>query len=194
MTRARALLQKAAPRYTALRNTALRNAAWWILPSLLCLLLYWPAFTAWFRADDFAWLGVGLYIRNFHDFLTAMFSPQAQGTIRPWSERAFFMAGFSLFGLNALPFRIVVFATQFANLALVATIGTRLTGLPAAGFWAAVFWVLNSSQILPLGWVCVYNQVMCGFFLLLALHFLMKAVAAPSLRSARRYEMLQWFT
>jgi hypothetical protein len=171
---------------------AFRNAAWWIAPSVLCLLLYWPAFTSWFRADDFAWLGVGLYIRNFHDFLAAMFSPQAQGTIRPWSERAFFMAGFSLFGLDALPFRIVIFATQFANLALIATIGTRLTGLRAAGFWAAIFWVMNSSQILPLGWVCVYNQVMCGFFLLLALHFLMKAVEAPSPRAARRYEIFQW--
>jgi hypothetical protein len=181
-----------ASRSPASRSARFKNAAWWIAPSLLCLLLYWRAFTAWFRADDFAWLGVGLYIRNFHDFLAAMFSPQAQGTIRPWSERAFFMAGFSLFGLNALPFRIVIFATQFANLALIATIGTRLTGLRAAGFWAAVFWVLNSSQILPLGWVCVYNQVMCGFFLLLALHFLMKAVAAPNPRVARRYEILQW--
>ena len=53
------------------------------------------------------------------------------------------MAGFSLFGLDALPFKIVIFATQFANLALVASIGARLTGLRAAGFFAAVFWVLN---------------------------------------------------
>jgi hypothetical protein len=176
------------PGNPASRHAAFRNAAWWILPSLLCLLLYWPAFTAWFRADDFAWLGVGLYIRNFHDFLTAMFSPQAQGTIRPWSERAFFMAGFGLFGLDALPFRIVIFATQFANLALVARIGWRLTGMRAAGFWAAIFWVLNSSQILPLGWICVYNQVMGGFFLLLALHFLMKYVET----GMRRYNLWQW--
>jgi hypothetical protein len=81
------------------------SAAWWLLPSLLCLALYWRGFTAWFRADDFAWLGAGIYVRNFHDLLVALFAPQAQGTIRPLSERAFFMAGFSLFGLDALPFR-----------------------------------------------------------------------------------------
>src|SRR5580693_1776333 len=121
--------------------TRARQAAWWLAPSLLCLLLYWRGFTAWFRADDFAWLGVGLYIRNFHDFLAAMFSPQAQGTIRPWSERAFFMAGFGLFGLDALPFRLVIFATQFANLALMAAILRRLTGSRAAGLWAAIFLV-----------------------------------------------------
>src|SRR5260370_2419005 len=138
-------------------RAVLQSSAWWLAPSLLCLLLYWRGFTAWFRADDFAWLGVGLYIQNFHDFLSAMFSAQAQGTIRPWSERALFMAGFGIFGLDALPFRIVIFATQFANLALVASIGARLSGLPkgdspgglsySAGFWAAIFWVLNSAHI-----------------------------------------------
>jgi hypothetical protein len=170
------------------RSTKLASAAFWLGPSLLCLALYWRGFTAWFRADDFAWLGTGLYIQNFHDFLVAIFAPQAQGTIRPLSERAFFLVGFSLFGLDALPFKIVVFATQFANLALVASIGARLTGLRWAGFFAAVFWALNSSGILPLGWSCVYNQVLCGFFLLLALHFLMRYVETGE----RRYNIFQW--
>jgi hypothetical protein len=166
----------------------LASAAFWLAPSLLCLALYWRGFTAWFRADDFAWLGTGLYIQNFHDFLLAIFAPQAQGTIRPLSERAFFMLGFSLFGLDALPFKMVVFATQFANLALVTSIGARLTGLRWAGFFAAVFWVLNSSGIEPLGWCCVYNQVLCGFFLLLAFHFLLRYIETGE----RRYNLFQW--
>ena len=166
----------------------LASAAFWLAPSLLCLALYWRGFTAWFRADDFAWLGTGLYIQNFHDFLLAIFAPQAEGTIRPLSERAFFMLGFSLFGLDALPFKMVVFATQFANLALVTSIGARLTGLRWAGFFAAVFWVLNSSGIEPLGWCCVYNQVLCGFFLLLAFHFLLRYIETGE----RRYNLFQW--
>lgn len=164
------------------------NAAWWLAPSLLCLALYWRGFTAWFRGDDLAWLGTGLYIQNLHDFVVALFGPQAQGTIRPLSERAFFMAGFELFGLEALPFKIVVFATQFANLALVASIGARLTGRRAAGFLASVLWVLHASSVLPLGWTCVYNEVLCGFFLLLALHFLMRYTET----GGRRYYVLQW--
>jgi hypothetical protein len=170
------------------RSTRLASAAFWLGPSLLCLALYWRGFTAWFRADDFAWLGTGIYIQNLHDFLLAIFAPQAQGTIRPLSERAFFMLGFSLFGLDALPFKMVVFATQFANLALVASLGARLTGLRWAGFFAAVFWVLNSSGIEPLGWSCVYNQVLCGFFLLLAFHFLLRYVETGE----RRYNLFQW--
>src|SRR5205085_7385795 len=139
-------------------------------------------------ADDFAWLGAGIYIQNFHDLLVALFAPQAQGTIRPFSERAFFMLGFSLFGLDALPFKIVVFATQFAGLALMAWIGLRLTGSRAAGFCAAVLWVLNGSVIEPLGWTCVYNEVLCGFFLLLAFHFLLRFIET----GLRRYEIYQW--
>ena len=170
------------------RSLRLASAAFWLAPSLLCLTLYWRGFTAWFRADDFAWLGTGLYIQNFHEFLVAIFAPMAQGTIRPLSERAFFLVGFSLFGLDALPFKLVVFATQFANLALVASIGARLTGLRWAGFFAAIFWALNSSALKPLGWTCVYDQVLCGFFLLLAFHFLLRYVQTGE----RRYNLFQW--
>ena len=152
----------------------LKNAAWWTAPSLLCLLIHWHGFTAWFRADDFAWLSLWDHVHSFHDLLVALFSPQAQGTIRPWSERAFFMLGYSFFGLNVLPYRIVIFATQFADLMLVAAIGARLTGMRAAGFWAAVLWIVNSGTAQPLAWVCVYNEVLCAFFLLLAFYFMLR--------------------
>jgi hypothetical protein len=173
------------------------RSAYWTVPSLLCLLIYWRGFTAWFRADDFAWLGLATEVHSFRDLLGKLFLPAAQGTFRPWSERAFFMAGFSLFGLDAMPFRIVIFATQFANLVLVAAIGSRLTGRRAAGFWAALFWVVNAALIEPLGWACVYNQVMCAFFLLLAFYFLLRSVEAANAadgRLAKRYELLQWAT
>jgi hypothetical protein len=178
-------------------NPARRAAriAYWVVPWLVCLLVYRRGFMAWFRADDFAWLGLSARVHGFRDLLEALFLPAAQGTFRPLSERAFFMLGFSLFGLDALPFRIVIFATQFANLALVAAIGARLTGRRAAGFWAALFWTVNSSLIEPLGWACVYNQVMCAFFLLLAFYFLLRSVeafAAGDMRLAKRYEILQW--
>jgi hypothetical protein len=165
-----------------------RSAAWWAAPSLLCLVLYWPGLTAWFRGDDFAWLGAGIYNQNFHDLLVSIFGPKAQGTIRPLSERLFFMLGFQLFGLDALPFRIVVFATHFANLALASWIGARLTGSRAAGVAACVLWLANSSNILPLSWTCVYNQVLCGFFLLLTFHFLLRYVET----GAPRYWWWQW--
>ena len=178
-------------------HAAIRTAAYWLAPLLLCLALHWREFNSWFRADDFAWLAIGPQIHNFRELASALFSPMAQGSIRPWSERVVFIAGFALFGLESLPFRIVIFATQFANLALVAAIGRRITGSRSAGFWASVLWVINSSLVLPLGWACVYNQVLCGFFLLLAFYFLLRSIEAAKRGHsglAKRYELLEWIT
>jgi hypothetical protein len=156
--------------------------------ALFCLAIHWRGFTAWFRADDFAWMGLTLGVHNFPDLLKALFSPMAEGTIRPLSERAFFMAGYALFGLHALPFRIAIFATQFASLALVAWIGDRLTGVRGAGFFAAVFWTVNNSAAISLGWASAYNQVLCAFFILLAFHFLLRYIETGS----ARYNVYQW--
>ncbi|HZT28751.1 MAG TPA: glycosyltransferase family 39 protein [Bryobacteraceae bacterium] len=165
-----------------------KSAAWWITPSLLCLVVYWPGMKAWFRADDFAWLGLGLDVHTLHDLLRALFAPLAQGTIRPWSERVFFMGLYALFGLDSLPFRICVFATQFANLALVASIARRLTGSSAAGWWAAVFWLVNSSQGQVMSWNSAYNQVLCGLFMLSAFHCLLRYCET----GRRGYWIAQW--
>lgn len=143
----------------------LRDVAWYILPCAVCLALYGRGLAGWFRTDDFSWL-------QFHrdTWWKTLFSPEALGTIRPWSERLFFAGGWRLFGLQAWPFHAIVFATHFANLALMSVIGRRLTGSREAGLWAAILWTVNSGLAIPLGWVSCYNQVLCGFFLLLALY------------------------
>src|SRR5690349_3323501 len=45
-------------RYNLRLNRKLLNAAYWTVPSLFCLLLYWPGLRAWFQADDFVWLNL----------------------------------------------------------------------------------------------------------------------------------------
>jgi len=161
---------------------------YWVVPSLLCLGLHWRSFDAWFRADDFAWLAVGRDVTGLRSLLHALFSPSAHGTLRPLSERALFMSAFAIFGVDPLPFRVLAFGTQFANLALAASIGARITGSRWAGFWAAVFWGVNSSLLYPLAWACNYCEVLCGFCLLLAFHFLLRYVETGE----RRYWLGQW--
>jgi hypothetical protein len=166
---------------TATRTAPLARAAWWCGPAAICLLIHWRALVSWFRADDFAWLALK---PNLHD----IFAPMAQGTLRPLGDRLFFIAGYGLFGLNAVPFHLIAFATQFANLALVAWIGTRLTGRRIAGFLAAALWATSDTAVLPLGWASAYNQVLCGFFLLLAFSFLLRYVETGD----PRYNLYQW--
>ena len=105
--------------------TRLAKVCYWTCPALFCLALYWYGLKAWFQADDFAWLGIHYSVVDLPSFLQAMFSPMAQGTIRPFSERIFFLALERTYGMDALPFRIVVFLTQFLNLMLLAAITSR---------------------------------------------------------------------
>ena len=160
----------------------------WAIPPLFCLAFYWYGLKCWFRQDDFAWLQLTAQVHGWRDFLHAMFTPLAQGTIRPWSERAYFMGLYSLFGLDALPFRICVFVTQIANLTLIRAIATRLTGSAMAGFWAAILWISNSALMTVMTWSSAYNQALCGFFLLLAFYFLLRYIETGD----RRFNVAQW--
>jgi hypothetical protein len=164
------------------------SSLWWLAPPLVCLLAHYHGLGAWFRADDFAWLRLAAGVHGFRGLVAALFDPAAQGAMRPAGQSGFFLACYSLFGLDVLPFHIVIFATQFANLALAAWVGARISGSRAAGMWAAIFWVLNSVLVEPLGWVCVYDQVLWGFFVLLAFHFLLRYVET----GRGRYEIFQW--
>jgi hypothetical protein len=169
------------------KSNPLARAAYWCIPPLICLFAHWRGFTAWFQSDDFVWLGI-LHGHGLHDFLRALFVPGSAGHIRPWSERLIFMTSYGLFGLNPLPFRIVVFTIQFANLALVASIGTRLTGKRAAGFLAAVLWAISATTVDPLAWAAANNQVQVAFFLLLAFYFLLRYVETGD----ARFNLYQW--
>ncbi len=97
-----------------------------------------------------------------------MFEPLAQGTIRPLSERGFFLLFFKLFGFDALPYHALVMTTQFANLLLLCWILRRLGASLLAAVVAPLLWTANAALVLPLGWASDYNQVLCGFFLLSA--------------------------
>jgi hypothetical protein len=142
---------------------------WWALPIVFLLWLYSDGLKVWFMADDFAWLGLLREVHSSRSLLNALFAPEAQGTIRPWSDRGFFLLFESLFGLDSLPFRICVFITMAANLTLVVWITRRITGSPAAGFLAAFLWTANASLSTVMAWSSAYNEALCPLFLLTAL-------------------------
>ncbi len=139
----------------------------WLIPAIVCAIVFWPGVLAWFQRDDFAWLGLRLEVWNAHDLWRAMFEPKAQGTIRPWSERGFFMLYSKLFGLEALPYRLTVLATQFLAFWLLHRVSWRLSGGNAlVAFLAPLLWGVNAALATPLSWTSAFNQVMCSAFLL----------------------------
>jgi hypothetical protein len=157
------------PRPAGTRIPSFSTTLWWLLPVAFLIWFYRDGLSTWFTADDFAWLSLLRLARLRHDWLRELFAPMAQGTIRPWSERGFFMLLESLFGFDALPYRIVVFATAAADVLLIAWITLRATGSRVAGFMAPLFWIVNAALVRAMTWDSTYNEVLCPLFLLGAL-------------------------
>jgi hypothetical protein len=168
---------------------ALRTA-YWLGPIAFCVALYWLGLRIWFAQDDFAWLNLRNHVTDLRSFLWAMFAPLAQGTIRPWSERGFFMAFSYLFGLRALPYRTFVFLNQFLNVVLVTLIARKLTRSELAGFLAPLFWLSNIALISPMSWNSSYNEIQCASFLLLSFYLFIRYTETAE----RKFYWMQWVT
>lgn len=162
--------------------------AYWIVPSLVTVILYWPGLTAWFQKDDLIWLGLHQSVHSWRDLLWALFTPFAQGTIRTLSERIFFLSFFSIFEMDALPYRCLAFSTHIANLLLIAVVCGKITCSRAAGFWAAVIYTVNSSLAVPLSWTAIYYEILCSFCFLLNLWLLIRYAES----GLRRYYIYHW--
>ena len=147
----------------------LGDIVFWLIAPLVCLAIYWPGLIAWFQQDDFAWLMLLREVREGRSLLSALFTPQAQGSIRPLGERAYYLGLNALFGFDPLPFRILAFLVQFGSLALVVRILRRMTGSKAAGLAAALFWTASAVLCIVMTWSAEFMLILCGFFLLLAL-------------------------
>ncbi|MGB9605893.1 MAG: hypothetical protein ACPL88_08455, partial [Bryobacteraceae bacterium] len=173
---------------TRVAPSKLRPALWWLTPPLFSVALYWLGLKCWFWQDDFAWLHLSLEIEGWRDFFRLLVEPRAQGTIRPLSERLFFIVFSALFGVDPLPFRIWVFLTQFANLALLAALGWRLTGSWLAGWLAAMLWISGSGLAKVMTWTSAYNQALCTACVLAAFYLLVRYGQTGD----RRYWRWQW--
>ncbi|MBI5281276.1 MAG: hypothetical protein HY858_06295 [Candidatus Solibacter usitatus] len=134
---------------------------------------YWRGLDCWFYQDDFGWLHLGP-AKDFGDFLQILFAPKAHGNIRPWSENLFFYGLKALFGVNPLPFRLVVFLTMAGSLFVLGAIMRRLTGSAAAALVTQVCWLASPAVAAVLCWTCIYNQAQYVLFVLLALWLLME--------------------
>lgn len=151
----------------------LGRALLYAIPLAVFVWLYWFALRAWFQQDDFAWLALRSEVHSFGDLLRALFEPRAQGTIRPWSERLFFLVLYDRYGLDHRPFHIAVALTQCANLLLLQSIVRRITGSRFAAVASACVWLAGAGLATPLSWLSTYNQILCAFFLLAAFRLLL---------------------
>ena len=170
------------------RRERLIDLAYWLIPPLFCLAVYYWGLRAWYQQDDFVWLAQRFRIDNLDDFLRAVFGPSVHGTFRPLSERLFLLIAGSAFGTDAFPARLCVFLTQVANIFLISSLARRMTNSRAAGFLAPILWTANGALAFPMAWSSAYMHILCGTCILLALHFLLRYI-----ETGRRSDYwLQW--
>jgi hypothetical protein len=168
----------------------LRSSAWRILPLLLLLVLYWPSLTTWFFADDFGWLNLRHDVTSIGDLPSALFSPKAHGNMRPLGENLYWLGLSEVFGVDPLPFHLCAMLTQAASLLLLGAIVRRLVQSRLAAFTAQLLWLVNCGLAPALAWSSIYNQVLCGFFLLLPFFLMLRCVET----GRRGFWIGQWGT
>ena len=149
-----------------------------LLASAFVIGLYGPAVHSTYRLDDFAWLSLGNNLHGARDLLWALFSPQAQGTIRPLGDRLWFLLASSWFGLNPVPFHVFALCVQIGNVLLVADTGRLLLSCRLAAAFAVVLWVVNDTLVLPVMWASAFNEVFYTFCFLVSFNAFLRWLAA----------------
>jgi len=144
----------------------------------LVVTVYAPALDSAYRLDDFAWLCLRNTIAAGRSLGWALFSPQAQGTIRPLGERLWFLLASSLFGLNPVPLHAFVLCVQVANVVLMADTGWRLLGSRGSAAVAVILWVINDTLVEPLVWASASNEVFYAFWFLAAFNALLRWISS----------------
>ncbi len=147
-----------------------------LIPIALLLALYWPGLTNWFYQDDFGWLRLRQSVHSVRDLPSALFAPKAHGNIRPLGENAYWLGLSSVFGAEALPFRVFAFLTQIASLLLLCGIMLHVTKSHVAALAAPLLWIVNCGLAPAMSWSSIYNQVLSGFFFLLAFWLLLRRI------------------
>lgn len=140
----------------------------------LVVFLYSPAIDSAYRLDDFAWLCLRNTMKAGRSLGWVLFSPQAQGTIRPLGERLWFLVASSLFGLNPVPLHAFVLCVQVVNVVLMADTGWQLLGSRRGAAVAVVLWVINDTLVEPLVWASASNEVFYAFWFLAAFNALLR--------------------
>ena len=134
------------------------RAARWLLAPTLFLSVYWLGLWVWFHTDDFSLLW--MVMLPDEEFWPRLLQPRAQGTFRPLSERLYFRIFYSAFGLNALPYRMLVFGTQIVNLWLFTALARRISKSWTVAVSAACLWGVHHGLAVTMSWSSAYNQAL----------------------------------
>lgn len=145
----------------------------------MVFLLYHPVLNTYFSQDDFFHFKVSLTDGSIGQFINLFgfypFSERGIAFYRPIFREALFNSFYSLFGLNAYPFRIFQFLILFLNSILAYYLIQTIFKNRFLSFFVAFFYAICSAQVSSLYYLAGGIQVLgAATFLLLTLIFALK--------------------
>lgn len=115
------------------------------------LILYYPVLTTYFSQDDFFMFKVSKSDGTLGGFLKLFaihpFSERGIAFYRPIFREALHNIYFSIFGLNHLPFRILMFLIHFINISLVFYLVNKIFKDKAISFFTAFFFGITAANV-----------------------------------------------
>lgn len=130
---------------------------------LLTAILYWPSFTSPFFQDDV------IFLKS--PKITDIFTTIPDGIWRPLSFQVFYTAGKFLFGLNPLPFHLILFFFSSLSLFLIFSLSKKIFKGEKKALVSVFLYALNISLFANFYWVATSYFVLGGFFIFLSLYF-----------------------
>lgn len=118
------------------------------------LILYYPALTTYFSQDDFFHFKVSQTNGSIFDFINLFgfhsFDERSIAFYRPISRELPFNLLYLIFGLNAIPFRILSFFIHFINIYLVYILVYKLFNDKYLSFFVSFFFGITSANVATL--------------------------------------------
>jgi len=117
----------------------------------LALFLFFPVFNTFFAQDDFFHFKVALTDGSLGAFIRFFgfypFSVRGIAFYRPIFREVVYNIFYSLFGLNAFPFRILQLIIHFINIYLVYILTQKLFKNPQISFFTSLFFGITAANV-----------------------------------------------
>ncbi len=136
----------------------------------LVFTFFFPSLLTFFVQDDF-WLLSISHIKTAGDFFN-FFIPLSDAVwYRPLSSQVFFFIGRTVFGLNPLPYHVVVLITHIGTSFILYKWIKKMTNNEQVSMFSALVYGTHQVHTISLSWLAAYSFVLGPFFLALTLFF-----------------------
>lgn len=144
---------------------------------IVVIILYYPVLSTYFSHDDFFHFKVSQTdggLKEFFKFFTFQpFEERRIAFFRPVFREVLYNSFYLLFGLNALPFRLLSFIIHFINIYLVFTLIEKVFKKKLISYFSTFFFAITSANVASFYYLAggIQTQGVTTFILLTLIAF-----------------------